>query len=361
MRIIPVAAALVVLGSVAFAGAARGADRPLLVAVEVGPGVDVAPTDVRRAVAAELGSAVVGAYEPTGDGAADVLLVALGPREIRMSLRAGTAPVVSRTIAVPPDRTGRLRSIGWLAGNLVRDQVGPIVATREPPSLEAVVAAEPPALAAADPSPPALSAPQVSPAPAPVSAAPAAVASSPAPIAPAATQHAVWSITAIGGPVVTVTRDTTTSVTRGDAFQLELQRQRSPDSMLLGIAVTAGPAAPRHYVGAAAFAGQAWRGQSWFAEATLGLGVEALDGYAWIKWSAGTAPTSSNPSVATDMSESRVSTGPVPGLYLRAAGTGGLSVSRFFDLVAQLGAHVSSEGDIGSYLGATAGVRLRLP
>src|SRR5262245_13333095 len=112
-------------------GAARGAEPRLLVSVEVAPGVGVAAADVRRAVGTELGTAVIAARESSADGATDVLLVALDPREIRMSLRAGSAPIVSRAIAAPADRTERLRSIGWLAGNLVRDQVGPIVATAE--------------------------------------------------------------------------------------------------------------------------------------------------------------------------------------------------------------------------------------
>ena len=359
----------VVLGCAAFAGAARAADRPLLVAVEVGPGVEVAAADVRRAVAAELGTAVIGAYEPTGDVAADVLLVALEPRELRMSLRAGNAPVVSRTIAVPPDRTGRLRSVGWLAGNLVRDQVGPIVAAREPPPappIEAVAALEPPALEATEPPilagtvlpSPATSPPPPAPA-APPPAPPAVVASGPA-VTPTASPPAAWAVTAIGGAAATLLRDSTTSLTRGTAFQLEVQCQRSPDSMLYGIALTLGPDAPRHYVGAAVFAGEAWRGQSWFAEATLGLGGEALDGYATIGQTTGTAPTANSPGMVISTSMRRVSVGAVPGLYVRAAGTGGLRVSHVFDLVAQLGAHLSSDGDIGSYLGATGGVRMRL-
>ena len=53
--------------------------------------------------------------------------------------------------------------------------------------------------------------------------------------------------------------------------------------------------------------------------------------------------------------------GVFPGLYVRPAGTGGLQVSRFFNLVLQLGVHLSSNGSIGSYLSSAAGVRLRLP
>ena len=51
----------------------------------------------------------------------------------------------------------------------------------------------------------------------------------------------------------------------------------------------------------------------------------------------------------------------VPGLYARLQGTAGLRVSRRFDVVAQLGAHVSSIGQQGSYLSSGVGLRLRLP
>jgi len=369
MRIIRLLIVLTVamLGSAAPARAVRDAERPLLVVVEVGPGLGVGASDVRQAVAAELGKSVVGTREANADGATDVLLVILDPGQIRMSLRAGAAPTISRAIAVPPDRNGRLRSIGWLAGNLVRDQVGPIVATRDAaaaPAVEALAATEPPALPTPPPPPPAASPPPQAPggAPPPLPAAPAAVASSRPAVETAAIPHAVWSITASGGPVASAIRaggwvPGTTTVTTSSAFHLDVQRQRSPESMLFGLALTFGPSAPRHYVGAAAFAGEAWRGRSWFAEATVGLGVEALDGYATIGSSTGTADSQGT---TTTLTESKVPVGPVPGLYVLASGTVGYSVSRFFDLVAQLGLHASSEGD-GSYLGATAGVRLRLP
>ena len=137
-----------------------------------------------------------------------------------MSLRASAAPIVSRTIAVPSDRTGRLRSIGWLAGNLVRDQIGPIVATAEappPPPVEAhpavdppllaasaspaLAAVDPPSVAASAPPPPATSAPR------PVSSTPAAVVASPPASAVTAIPHAAWSITVSGGPAMSVMRE----------------------------------------------------------------------------------------------------------------------------------------------------------
>jgi hypothetical protein len=354
----PSLAVLAILGVIGAAGAARGAGAPLLVSVEVAPGADVSPADVRRSIATELGAPVVGTREPNAADASDVLLVDVESREVRMSLRASAAPAVSRTIAVPADRPGRLRSIGWLAGNLVRDQVGPLVATREAPPappIEADATTPPPPLATSAPASSA-PAPTSSAAPPLSSAPPATVASRPA-FAASALPHPIWSITPSGGPVVTVTRDGgDTSATRSSAFQLEVQRQRSADAMLYGIALALGPDRPRHYVGAAFFAGEAWRAGSWFAEATLGLGLEAIDGLAHIMTTTGTTTGG-----VQTMSDSWTPVGPMPGLFLRAAGTGGVRLSSAFDLVAQLGAHASSEGYRDSYLGSAIGVRLRLP
>ena len=66
------------------------------------------------------------ATEPT----ARALIVALKHDRIAMSLRTSDAAPVVRTIPAPPDRAARLRAIPWLAGNLARHQVSPIVAER---------------------------------------------------------------------------------------------------------------------------------------------------------------------------------------------------------------------------------------
>jgi hypothetical protein len=71
--------------------------------------------------------------------------------------------------------------------------------------------------------------------------------------------------------------------------------------------------------------------------------------------------TVSHNSATGTVSETDVSFKPVPGLYARLQGTGGVRVSRRFDVVAQLGAHVSSIGQQGSYLSSGVGLRLRLP
>ena len=334
---------VLVVSSVVLAGGAHAAEAPLLVAVEVAPGVDVAPADVRQAVASELGTLVVGSREPDAAVASGVLVVGLDARELCMSLRAGIAPPVSRTITMPPDRPGRLRSIGWLAGNLVRDQVGPLVAAGDAaaPAPVARAATEPPALAE-------------SPA-ARVGAPDAVVAAS---HAREGNAHSTWTITAGGGPTVQAffaNVDWPMWLGSGTVYQIEAAHQATPESFILGVALEAGPAgqAP-HFLGAAPFIGSGWGGRLWFIEGSIGLGLEALTGRV------DTLTVSHNSATGT-VSETDISFKPIPGLYARLQGTAGLRASRRFDVVAQLGAHVSSIGQTGSFLSSGVGLRLRLP
>jgi hypothetical protein len=337
---------LAVLGIATAAGTARGADVPLVVAVEVGPGVDIGPADVRQIVAAELGTPVIGSRESTTAGASDVLLVSLEPHEIRMSLRAGAAPILSRTIAAPPDRPGRLRSIGWLAGNLVRDQVGPIVSSGEarPPVALAPSATEPPAQVPI----PALSG----------SAGPAAVAETRRASRPDPVTHSPWAFTASGGPTLrgqfSPSYRDLNKVDRGTAYHVEVQHQASPDSLLFGVALEVGPDAPEHYGGVAVFVGSGWQRRSWFTEGNFGLGVEVLDGRV-------RRTMATNSSTTGTTTETTVTLEPIPGLYARVQGTVGVHIAQAFDLVAQLGVHLASGGLGGSFLGSTVGMRLRLP
>jgi len=335
---------VLVVSIVLLTGRARAADAPLLVAVEVAPGVDVSPADVRQAVASELGTLVVGSREPDAAVASGVLVVGLDARELRMSLRAGIAPPVSRTITMPPDRPGRLRSIGWLAGNLVRDQVGPLVATpHAEPASAPRPATEPPALAE----------------PSPTRAGEAeAVVASRARGGDAA--HSTWAITAAGGPTgqASITNvDSPAWFGTGMVYHIEASHQATPESFILGVALEAGPDSDQgtpHFLGVAPFIGSGWHGRLWFIEGTLGLGLEALIGR--VK----TLTASNNSSTGT-WTETDVSFKPVPGLYARLQGTGGLRVSRRFDVMAQVGAHLSPSGLFGSYLSSGVGLRLRLP
>lgn len=334
-----------VLGVVADVGAARAAETPLLVSVEIAPGVDVNSGEVRQVIAAELGMRVASARETGAIGSADILLVTVEPHQIRMSLRAGTVPTVSRTIAASGDRPARLRSIGWLAGNLARDQVGPLVVTAPvfPPELSAMAGArgptEPPALAETPP---------------PDSGSPAAVVAARGSRNEGAALHARWSISASGGPTLKLVRSSE-YVDRGTVYEIDVHRQSAPDSLLFGAALEVGPGSPnRHYFSLAGVVGTGWRRRSWFLEGNLGVGLEVLDASPRVA----TVTITSNTGTTSDTT---ITLEPTALLYLRASGIAGAQVSTRFDLVAQLGAHLSSTGDAGSFLSATAGLRLRLP
>jgi hypothetical protein len=335
------------LGVVALAGTAHGAETPLLVAVEVAPGLDVGPVDVRQTVASELGMPVVGPREPTADSASDVLLVGIDVRELRMSLRAGAALPVSRAIAMPSDRSGRLRAIGWLAGNLVRDQVGPIVSVggRAPTD-------PPPAVATTE-------LPRMTETTTPDAAAPAAVVAGRFATVDDDRPHPAWTVTVAGGPTLLFWTGEANRMLGGGGgvYELALQHQATPESILLGAALQLGPqgdyAWMEHYLGMAAFVGSRWQSGRLFTEATVGLGLEVL-----ARRVVSTSIT--NNSMTGTTSETRVSFEPEPAAYARLQGAGGVRLSGMFELVAQLGAHVSSDWKLGSYLSSMLGVRMRL-
>jgi hypothetical protein len=336
-------AALVLLAIAGVAGSAHATDGPLLVAVDVAPGVDVAADDVRQAVASELGTPVIGAREPTAAAASDVLLVGLDTHELRMSLRAGAAPTLSRTISTPSDRPGRLRSIGWLAGNLVRDQIGPIIAMRDPPAPGAeATATQPPPLSTTIPTRDAKG--------------PDAVLAAESTSAGRETGWSTWAVTVGGGPTFQPFWDPqATPGLWGTMYHVDVQHQASPDSWLLGATLEVGPSGlARHYLGAAALVGSGWHGRRLLLEGTVGLGLEAVSGSVL-------HVSVTNNAMTGVASETTTSFEAVPGLYARVQGTSGVRLSQAFDLVAQIGAHLSSTGELGSYLSGTVGVRLRLP
>ena len=113
------------------------------------------------------------------------------------------------------------------------------------------------------------------------SIAPAAVVSSSAATRSDALRHATWTVTAAGGFATSVF-----SLRGGDfygtswspdgefsrAYQIEIQHQTSPETLLFGVALEVGPV--YHYFGAAAFVGSGrYRGR-WYLEGDLGLGLE---------------------------------------------------------------------------------------
>ena len=162
------------LGSVSVAGSvARAAEpsrgAPLLVAAEIEAGLGLRADDVRRAIGEELRRPIVApAAGPTVE-TRDLLLVSVGAARTVVTFRPPSDERASRAIATPADREARLRAVAWLAGNLARDQVSPLVlaAAAETPRIPAAAPGATPASSDAATVPPPAT---PTPAPAPASA-----------------------------------------------------------------------------------------------------------------------------------------------------------------------------------------------
>lgn len=349
----------------AIAKTARGADERLLVVVESAPGVGVDARDVRQTIGAELGISVVAPTDATAAAASNVLIVSVDRADIRMSLRGSAAGLVARTIPAPLDRPARLRRIGWLAGNLARDQVSGIVAApaeRGPATREMEIAAADVTPATA-PTPDGPAPDDLLPPPAPSAAAnsaePAAIVSArPAKVATSQGPH--WAITAASGATgAAFSQDGSATAIREVGHQLELQHQSSPDALIFGAALDVGTRSPlsgADLVGIAGFVGTGWRHRRWFVETTAGLGLEV----ARLPNSSLHVPTI--PPNGGPISETTVN-GPFQSLlYLRGVATAGLSITTSLDLVGRVGVHLASAGGFAAdLLSASAGLRFTLP
>jgi len=343
--------------------AARAAEDPLLVVVEAQPGLGVDAADVRRRIASELHQAVVSPSDPAAPRASQVLIVSLDEADIRISMRSGASAHVSRTIPDVAERAARLRAVAWLAGNLARDQVGPLLpklalaAAPEPAKAAPTAAAQAPATT----TPAIVEPPPVGPAPWPSTD--AAVSARASASSADANTNARWMITATGGvtftasclqidPSINVTCGGVPNVSRGFGYQFEVQHQSPGDDMILGGALDAGP--DPHVVGIAAFIGTRRSSKHWYLEATLGAGIEderlPVGNY-----------TITNSSQNGTSSETTFSTGNQPALYARAIGSIGVPINSTFDFVARLGLHLASSGLNTDFMVATAGLRVKLP
>ena len=121
----PVPFALV-MGVAPRAFAAGPADR-VVVVVDGSAGLGLGGDDVRQAISDELRAPVISPSEPAAGDASNILVVSVDKATVRMTLRASGREPTTRSIPASSDRSARLRDIGWLAGNLLRDQVSPIV------------------------------------------------------------------------------------------------------------------------------------------------------------------------------------------------------------------------------------------
>jgi hypothetical protein len=338
------------------AGTARAADDRLLVVVESAPGAGVDAREVRQTVGAELGIPVIAPEDATAAEASNVLIVTIDKSDIRMSLRGSAAGLVGRTIPAPGDRPTRLREIGWLAGNLARDQVSGIVAVpaahdKVSPALtvaagDPTVATEPPPSSASPDNHANTTAPQ---------AEPAATLASSGEFTPRA--GVGWLITVAGGPTAnTYGLKREESLIGNNDYQLEIERQSPSSRLIFGAALDVG--AQSSGLGLVGFLGSSWRHGRWFLEATAGVGLAV--------WGPTAQRTVSNSSQSGTSSTTSISTGGAPAPFARGIGELGYSMTPDVDLLARVGGQLTTLTDTGGdwymdFISAGVGLRVRLP
>ena len=327
--------------------AAAPADR-VVVVVDSAAASGLDGDAVRRAISAELRASVVAPSDPAAAGVANVLIVNVDKATIRMTLRSDSGGTTTRSIAASLDRSARMRDIGWLAGNLLRDQVSAIVESA-PRESRVAPATEPPPPTAPEKQPPATAlAPSAGRGRATVAApadAVAARASTP-PVSP----RPEWTVAALAGSSLALAADYERPF--ASTFQLVVQRRAAPRTLVVGGALHIGYAwtgVTVHLFGVDGFVGKEWRGARWFGEVTAGLGIEAERPYSGRPHSCPSSPCLVNP---PDVS---------PILVAPLTSTVGVGVASRVDLAVRLIVQLSAGGLLDTSASATAGVRLRLP
>ena len=337
---------------------AHGADGPLLVVVEAPPALDADAAEIRRAIGTELRSETVAPMRTTGEPPGRALIVAFDRDRIAMSLRTGDGSPVVRAIPAPPEHAARLRAIAWLAGNLARDQVTPIVAEvpaeatplATMPSIAPVPATEPPPLGS-----PAATTTTAAVPTAPVTPTAAETVATTERIAALdnATGPYLWSITFAGGPTAAVAKGWTTPI-YGTGWSLDVQRRSSKSGFLLGAGLsgTTGDFAPQ-LIGLSAFVGSTRRLGLWRFEASVGAGLE-LGGESVTTVTSTHSSSAGFQSIATQQDQIR------PGLLADAGVAMAHPLWQSVDAVVRLGAHLSTISIDDWFLTTTLGLRYNL-
>jgi hypothetical protein len=356
---------VVALATPFFSTGARAGGDPLLVVVESAPGADVGPVDVRQAIAMELRAPVVAPRQPGAVDSDKLLVVALDSGAIRMSLRTGTGQAVSRTIPAPPERPARLRAIGWLAGNLARDQVGGIVEAppaRPSPGPRTIAAADlPPVIPPAREPPTRAEDTTPTPAEAAPSSSPGGLASVRATAAPVA-PGPQWAVTAAAGPTLNIYMSNNRFLDShvggprdaGSIYQIAVQRWSAGDGLTYGAAFDVGNSI-YDFVGVAGLVGTRWQHRRWFLEGSVGIGPELVQ-----------LPTHNERLTTSSATGGPVITDVVTmdehlALHVSGIGVVGVPISRMFDLVAKVDLRLTSAGSETDFLSGSLGLRVRLP
>jgi len=349
-----VACGLMVASVVGAASARADDEAPLMVIVEVGAGVGQDPAEMRHAIGAELHRAVVAPADPGAAAAGDLLLVVVNHDRIALALHERSAERVARSIPSPSDKSARLRAVVWLAGNIARDQVTPLLET--PPSAHGaaapeVVAPVPPVAVAARPDtepPPLASPPMDTTAESPVVTTTV--------MRPATSLGTGWTVTAAAGRAEMY--EYTSPQPLQDFFggvttQIEATHHRG-DGYAYGGALDFGPQAA-HRVGFA-FVGAVERPWRRFTlEASAGLGMEAVAGDDVIS-------TVTNSSLTGVSSTTTVTRNYSWQAYGRLFASISHPITPSWDLVARIGVHAPVTGILEtSYFAGTIGARFRIP
>jgi hypothetical protein len=122
--------------TLAAAGAASAAPSRAPVVVAVEQGADVAPDDVRSAIAGELGEPVVGPNDPAPPDAGRIEVRSHGG-VIHVAFRDARGHTIERELTAPADGATRVRMIALLAGNLARNEAADLVAHPDPDATDA--------------------------------------------------------------------------------------------------------------------------------------------------------------------------------------------------------------------------------
>lgn len=331
-----------------FAAMPASAAEPLLVVVETDAGARMSADEARAAVASELDAPVVGPGEPFLATSSGTLIVHVGDRSARLTYEPQAGASRHREIALPKPHEERLKTVAWIALNLVKDQVGA-------PDDEGGVSrrAEPlPALEPPRPTTP--TTPPTPPAPPPATAHP--FGDTPTVGEPARSHEpsSLWKLGFFGGPTVHAfmaglgwRHDFWRS---GNEWQIEVTR--SLGDFATGVALDMGeqgiPTA-----GLAAYVGDGWQWRRLRLEATLGAGLELTRRR---------VSTTHQHYDSSGVSESvDVTTESRPQAYGRGNLTLAYRLGRTLDVVLRLALHLDSDDKIYSYGIAMLGLRVNLP
>ena len=357
---------MIVLGA-SFQLSARADEGPLLVVVEAPPALDADAAEIRRAIGTELHAPAYAPMKTTGEPAARALIVALDRDRIAMSLRSGAGAPIGRVIAAPSEHAARLRAIAWLAGNLARDQVTPIVAETpvDMPSLVTISkanptfpATEPPPIAGLAPSP---ATPRLT------SDLPTIWTQAENPRGSAA--H-FWTLGAADGPTTNFPICKPSRIGPGwgrwpapcaplsrfgTAWRLEGQRRSGSERFFQGAAVegTAGNDFSPQLIGSSVFVGSSRGHGKWTFESTVGAGLEL----SYVFTSTVGATVSSTQGLTSSVTTSQSLR---PALYADAAIALAHPISESLDAVLRVGGHMSTDALSNWFLSITLGLRYNL-